>query len=475
MDAPDQSRQQREGGDRPGVDDRWIEIFMATDRRIRELEGRAASSRPNLSALRIAVVGLVFALFAVALWAWTWQEIRMLARLGSQASLDSVGEKGSDLSLERLELRLEQCLKLLSDRETASTATSQAPAGREDRARKVSSSGFISGKPAVEGPLETQPSKPSIHVNLDAVEEWNRHEMGEVSTGEDAQAPATLMAEPAESRDGSSSNGLETVTEISRHSASDEEELDSAALSAELQELLEDAGLGNYRLLEGRFFRNGGMREALLGVNDVYGAVAGTISAERIDLVLNPADESGSLVLREAEGMLDGTPLQTQGGIYRIHVPGKLPRHWIPNELGVAFGMDPCDDAGVIARKGERVEQLLAQYQKLLTRMENHSLRMLALKGEQDGDLIGAVYEIAWDSKEPVRTIHAGTSWFELDTVAATVELCCEGGEIESKGQRRPLFKGRFRHVLSGIDPEAWIRIQGVRPRVRPADKDGGL
>jgi len=386
-------------------------------------DGAAAGSRLGGVALGLVIGG-------AAVWfAREWQERDRAGRLA-------------------LEQRIAQLEALV--RETPARPTSAAP----ESSRPKSGGASLAGKPLEE---------------VDAA--VRVREGAEESSMARALERASRMAEALHSRDGAAPAAADGSTvaplvaaEADPAAVAPKETaapaLDAEKIVAAFNELLADAGLERWRLMSATPLPDDhALGDVVLADRGVRGTATGSLVAERLGLQRDPITGIAALIATGAHGIEEGVEVHYEGSRYRIEIPGVLPVELVPAPLRQLFGMalDPRPSADVDVLSAVALVNRALGLEKALA-LRFRSVDLL------DGDRFEkAVIDLEFDDAgQPIQTVLADEAWFEIDPKNRYGELRCEGGEMVAGGQKRPLYKGKFRLPLRDLTPEHWKGVPGV-------------
>jgi hypothetical protein len=233
------------------------------------------------------------------------------------------------------------------------------------------------------------------------------------------------------------------------------------ALVVAFNRLLKDAGLGLWTMLQGEAnLEDHSLVDVVLARRMERGPTTGSLSADRLVLERDPVTGAAAFVFTGARGVDGGVAVAYDHDTTRIEVPGVLPLDLLPKELADVFGIGRAQS---VVDLGD-VDQVVAAVNKVLVREKNVALRLRSVGKVADGKLEKAVIDLQFnDAGTAVQSVVADHAWFELDPAASYGELCCDGGEMIEKGQRRPLFRGKLRLPLRDIKPELWRGVPGTK------------
>jgi hypothetical protein len=249
--------------------------------------------------------------------------------------------------------------------------------------------------------------------------------------------------------------------------AAEREEAEEHELHVAFNQLLRDAGLTEYRMLQARPFGEPGqgLRDVVLALRNVRGTGAGSVVCQQLTLVYDPpGSQRARLVLDGAQAIRDAMKTAYPDDRLEIEIPGKLPPSWLADPLPELFGLERGDPGfiGSVRRPQENI--LLEEYNSVLEAEHHVALRIREIGAEVDESLQAVVFDLEFDGRgHPTKSVVAEHAWWVLDASRASVELHCRGGEMVMKGKRRPLYKGIFRLTLRNIDPGRWTQLGSVR------------
>ncbi len=237
---------------------------------------------------------------------------------------------------------------------------------------------------------------------------------------------------------------------------------DAEAVIVAFNQLLRDAGLERWSLLsaEARPAERA-LAAVVLAERGVKGTAVGSLSADRLQLARDPVTGVAAFTLTGAHGLEDGVEVAYEGAATTIEIPGILPVELLPALLQSIFGIGvggetaaaPLDQATVLARVN-----------RVLGLETGITLRFRALEKLEDERFKKVVIDLAFDeSGAATQSVVADEAWFEITPGQRRGELCCEGGEMVEKGQKRPLYHGHLRVPLRDLTPERWKGVPSVK------------
>ncbi len=243
----------------------------------------------------------------------------------------------------------------------------------------------------------------------------------------------------------------------------------SAEVRSALNHLLSDGGVYEYSFLEAEAGPGDNeIRDVLLAKRKVDGAPHGTVAADRLSLRMDE-HRRASLVLDGARGTLSGMRVDYPQDRLTIEIPGILQPDSLRDPLPEVFDDNPLATASLefVALGGG----LTHRFNAVLQEIEKSAIRVREVEAQIGNQMKNAVIEldVPLDGNRQ-RRVHADLAWWELDAEAARVELCCEGGELEVNGARRPFFRGVYRHTIRNIHPRAWRSLPCVRELAETTD-----
>ncbi|MSR45658.1 MAG: hypothetical protein EXS13_01090 [Planctomycetes bacterium] len=235
---------------------------------------------------------------------------------------------------------------------------------------------------------------------------------------------------------------------------------DPEAVTHAFNALLKDAGLDRWYLLSAEpLVADHALGAVTLAVRGVRGTATGSLVAERLMLERDPITGVAAFVASGAHGIEDGIEVHYEGSRYRIEIPGVLPVELVPAELRELFALGAPPPAGAAFERGAAV----ALVNRVLELEKAFVLRLREIEKFEGERFVKAVIDLDFDEEGKARqTVLADEAWFELDPAARYGELCCEGGVMIEKGQKRPLFRGHLRIPLRDLTPEHWKGVPGV-------------
>lgn len=371
---------------------------------------------------------------------------------------DPAGHGWSDLTrrVEELEAQNRTLVQLLAPRASTEPAWLEAAAPAADpapRSRSLAAKPELAApEPATTAPREVLPKAPTLR----AVPLPREAQVREASKAEPpADEPLPVAAAPLPGSDAEVQPAAPTrlipVDELVRG----------------FDVLLADSGLRQYHLMEARHDPvSHQLRDVVLAVRGSEETLPGTFCAATLDVEYDPVLQRGALVLLSVHEVRDGKTFSLPGNEKRIEIPGRLPPTMIPAALVEAFGLE---QRGNVERIG-RGQALVEKYNKVLRGEPHVALRIRSIDREVDRELHDVWIDLAFDSTgKPLQSLHAERAWWVLHEDSQFVELQCEGGEMVREGVATPLFRGRYRQAMRGIQPALWKSLRAVHPTTEGA------
>jgi hypothetical protein len=365
-------------------------------------------------------------------------------------------DRAGRIAIEQRLAQLEEVVRNYESRDGAAAPTTRRPKGDDAATRGAPASGgaSLAGKP-----LEETDAAARVREGT------------EESSMARALERASRMAEALHSRDGAApppAGELSVEPSVAAlappaviDAPKEPPALDAETLVKSMNELLADAGLDRWRLLSATPLpEDRSLGNAVLADRGMRGTATGSLVAERLGLQRDPITGIAALVATGAHGIEEGVEVHYEGARYRIEIPGVLPVDLVPAPLRLLFGMalDPRPPADVDVLSAVALVNRALGLEKALS-LRFRSVDLL------DGDKFAkAVIDLEFDDNGlPIQTVLADAAWFEIDPKNRYGELRCEGGEMVAGGQKRPLYKGKFRLPLRDLTPEHWKGVPGVQ------------
>jgi hypothetical protein len=373
-------------------------------------------------------------------------------------------DRAGRLAIEQRLAQLEEIVRNYESRDGAAAPAARRPKGDDAAPRGASSGGgaSLAGKPLEEvdaaarvreGTEESSMARALERASRMAEALHSRE--GAAPAGEPPEAPLVGALAPSAAPTVSPSSASDAPKEPAAPA------LDAETIVKAFNELLADAGLDRWRLLSALPLpEERSLGDAVLADRGLRGTATGSLVAERLGLQRDPITGIAALVATGAHGIEEGVEVHYEGARYRIEIPGVLPVELVPAPLRQLFGMalDPRPPADVDVLSAVALVNRALGLEKALT-LRFRSVDLL------DGDKFAkAVIDLEFDDNGlPIQTVLADAAWFEIDPKNRYGELRCEGGEMVAGGQKRPLYKGKFRLPLRDLTPEHWKGVPGVQ------------
>jgi hypothetical protein len=357
-----------------------------------------------------------------------------------------------ELDLDRLRAEHRTLASLLALREPPSPAPARAPSAS-------SPASSLAAKPLGEAPDADERARRIGDDPLARALE----KAAVMPTPEELVAPVPELVADATQPSGEKSPTSETATPAgSKPEEPAPAAPDHAPLFAAVNQLLQDAGLDGWHLLSATPLPDErALGTVVLAHRTEQGTAIGSLAAERMLLERDVVSGVAEFVFAGAKGTEGGVDVAYEGATTRLPIPGILPLDLLAPELRRLFGLGEAGDKPAVTATGE---QVVRSINEVLAREKNVGLRLRSVDRLEESKLKKAVIDLAFDERgEPTQTVLADEAWFEVDPVARYGELCCEGGDMVEKGQKRPLFRGKLRLPLRDIKPEQWKAVPSAR------------